>query len=236
LTALFVVDAEIRASAIQVAHEVAHTRMQWWRAEIDRLINRNAQHPATQLLQTVQPDADFSVLHELLVAADMDLAHMTYNNAAELNGYLERSGGVILECFAHNIDRDARDRARQLGTLIRRVETIRDLVAEARAGRVYWPLDELDAKQVSVADLKSNQPSKATGTLLAAEIAQLRDKFAGLVATAPQPAFRPLTVLAELHVRLLRRIEQTKYDVFTQRHELGPLEKVWVAWRTALKS
>jgi phytoene synthase len=63
LTALFVVDAEIRASAVQVAHEVAHARLQWWRAEIDRLVNRNAQHPATQLLQTAQPKADFSALH-----------------------------------------------------------------------------------------------------------------------------------------------------------------------------
>jgi phytoene synthase len=166
----------------------------------------------------------------------MDLARMTYNNAAELNSYLERSGGVILECFAYNMDREARDRARQLGTLIRRVETIRDLVAEARAGRVYWPLDELDAKQVSVTDLKSNQPSKAACTLLATETAQLRDKFAALVATETQATFRPLTVLAELHVRLLRRIDQAKHDVFTQRHELGPLEKVWFAWRTARRT
>ena len=56
LTALFVIDAEIRASATQVAHEVAHTRLQWWRAEVDRLINRNAQHPATQVVQAAHYD------------------------------------------------------------------------------------------------------------------------------------------------------------------------------------
>ena len=136
LTALFVIDAEIRASATQVAHEVAHTRLQWWRAEIDRLINRNTQHPATQVVQAALPTADFSILHELLVAADMDVARMTYNNSSELNGYLERSGGVILEFAAQGLRNASRQYARKLGGLIRRVETLRDLVMEARAGRV----------------------------------------------------------------------------------------------------
>src|SRR5690349_12842343 len=65
-TALMVIDSEIRAS-INAAHEVAHTRMQWWRAEVDRLVNRNPQHPATQLLQNALPNAEYSRLHELLV-------------------------------------------------------------------------------------------------------------------------------------------------------------------------
>jgi phytoene synthase len=236
LTALFVIDAEIRASATQVAHEVAHTRLQWWRAEIDRLINRNAQHPATQAVQAALSDADFSVLYELLVAADMDLARMTYNNAAELGGYLERSGGVIFELLGHSLDTDSRRSARKLGALIRRVETIRDLVAEARAGRIYWPLAEMDAKQVTAEQWHSTQPPSAVYGLLATEITRLHAEFARCGSTSEQPALRPLRVLAALHGRLLVRIERSKYDVFTQRHELGPLEKVWTAWRGARKS
>ena len=33
--ALYVIDAEIRESAQSVNHDVAHTRLQWWRAEIE---------------------------------------------------------------------------------------------------------------------------------------------------------------------------------------------------------
>ena len=36
--ALYVIDAEIRESAQSVNHDVAHTRLQWWRGEIDRLV------------------------------------------------------------------------------------------------------------------------------------------------------------------------------------------------------
>jgi len=227
LTALFVIDAEIRASATHAAHEVAHTRLQWWRAEIDRLINRNAQHPATQVVQAALPTADFSILHELLVAADMDVSRMTYNNSSELNGYLERSGGVLQLAVSDN----QRKQARQLGALIRRVETLRDLSMDVRDGRAYWPLDQLEAEKVTIEHLRSPHPSNATNSLLAGETARIGRKFEELEASS-----RPLAVLARLHAQLLRRIERAHHDVFTQRHELGPLEKIWTAWRAARRS
>jgi phytoene synthase len=89
LAALFVIDSELRESARNANHDVAHTRLQWWRAEIDRLANGNSQHPATRLLQAQQNSnrAALAKLHELVAAADMDLARMTYNNAQELRAY-----------------------------------------------------------------------------------------------------------------------------------------------------
>jgi len=224
LTALFVIDSEIRASARQVAHEVAHTRLQWWRAEIDRLINRNAQHPATQVVQASLPNADFAVLHELLVAADMDVVRMTYNNATELNAYLERSGGTPWQLVNANAD------APRVGALIRRVETLRDLVVDARDGRIYWPLDELAAAHIPIDELHSGKTSDALRALVAVECARIRTAFG----TVSGP--RPLVVLAQLHSKLLARIERANHDVFTQRHELGPLEKTWTAWRAARRS
>src|SRR5437868_15335377 len=76
VTALYVIDAEIRESAQSANHDVAHTRLQWWRQEIDRLVNANPQHPATRTLNSLASfdRKNFSRLHELLVAADMDLA------------------------------------------------------------------------------------------------------------------------------------------------------------------
>jgi phytoene synthase len=225
LTALFVIESEVRSSATQVAHEVAHTRLQWWRAEIDRLINRSAQHPATQVVQAALPKADFSILHELLVSADMDVARMTYDNAKELSAYLERSGGTILEALTGN-----REYAGRAGTFIRRVETLRDLAVDSRAGRVYWALDDLERHQVSVESLSTGTPPPSFNELIAAEIANLRTQFAGL-----HPTSRPIHVLSALHYKLLNTMERAKYDVFAQRHELGPFEKSWTAWRAARK-
>ncbi len=48
--ALYAIETEIRESAKSASHDVAHTRLTWWRAETDRLINGNPQHPATRIL------------------------------------------------------------------------------------------------------------------------------------------------------------------------------------------
>jgi phytoene synthase len=219
LTALMVIDSEIRAS-ISAAHEVAHTRMQWWRAELDRLVNRSPQHPATQLLHSALPSADFAPLHELLVAADMDLARMTYNTADELTAYLVRSSAALH--FAADAS------AHALATWIRRVETIRDLAMDMRAGCVYWPLDELDSAGVTLDALRENRMTDPIRALLSKETQRLETQFKTL-----QTSTRPLAVLAQLHRKLLRQIAKSDYDVLSQRHELSPLQKVWTAWRAA---
>lgn len=226
IAAILVIDAEIRGSC-QASHDVAHTRVAWWRAEVDRLVNRNAQHPATQTLQRALPHADFSVLHEALTAADMDLAKMSYNTRPELAAYLERSGGAVLQ-FASPVAPEA---ARKIGALIRRVETLRDLTREAREGRVYWPLDELDAAHITVADLQGGKVTPSLSDLIAKESAALHSEF-----DATESDSRPLVVLARLHTRLLRRMARAEYDVIIHRHELGALEKVWTAWRAARSS
>jgi 15-cis-phytoene synthase len=222
LSALFVIDSEIRAS-VHAAHEVAHTRLQWWRAELDRLTNRNAQHPASQLLQTALPNSDFSPLHELLVAADMDLARMTYNSATELDAYLVRSSTAL------HFGGDASTRT--IATWVRRVETLRDLAMDVRAGCIYWPLDELDAAGVSLDTLRANRMTDAIRALLAKECQRLDAQFQTLPIS-----IRPLAVLAHLHRSLLRQIAKSDYDVLNQRHDVGPLKKVWTAWRAARRT
>ena len=222
IAAVLVIDAEIRA-ATQTPHEVAHTRVAWWRSEIDRLVNRNAQHPATMTFQRALPNADFSLLHEAMTAADMDLAKFSYNKRTELDAYLERAGAVLQ--FASPVAQAA---GRKMGALIRRVETLRDLVSEAREGRIYWPLDELDAAQVTVADLQAGKSTPAISELVAKECALLHAEFDSVECDA-----RPLVVLARLHARLLRRIARAEYNIVVHRHELGSIEKVWTAWRAA---
>jgi phytoene synthase len=229
LAALFVVEAEIRAST-DAAHEVAHTRLQWWRGEIDRLANRNAQHPATLTLQIALPNGQFAGLHELLVAADMDLARMTYANAQELDAYLRRSGGSIFGVAAGDTDDSS---VRAVGAQIRRVETLRDLIHDSKSGRVYWPLDDLNAHDVDPEHLYTDANRLKLRTLLANETMRLSAALRNFTVPVTYPLSRPLVVLAELHAKLADRIARSNHDVFTVRHELGSWEKVWTAWRAA---
>src|SRR5690606_10124577 len=156
LTALFVIDAEIRESAQSANHDVAHTRLRWWRAEVDRLVNGEAQHPASHVLRAQHrgPLSSLARLHEPIVAADMDLARMTYVNARELRAYCARSGGTVLELLAAELSESgtlaesARAAANALGIGIRQAEILRDLRQDAYDGRIYLPLEDLDRHSV----------------------------------------------------------------------------------------
>jgi phytoene synthase len=242
LLALYVVDAEIRESAQSANHDVAHTRLQWWRQEIDRLVNGNPQHPATRVLSSGER-RQFSKLHELIAAADMDLARMTYLNMRELRAYCSRSGGAIQELIAAQLapglDDAARTAANRIGAGVRQTEILRDLRQDAYDGRVYLPLDELDRRQIEHERLRAKEidpPLKEMLIAFRSETAAGLKEAQAAIPRELRASLRPLLVLAHLHERLLDRIARKDYDVASERIELGPFEKTFAAWRAALRT
>ena len=242
--ALYAIETEIRESAKSASHDVAHTRLTWWRAETDRLINGNPQHPATRILheRALGDRSVFSKLHEVLAAADMDLARMTFSNDQELRAYCSRSGGAIQELVASQsiplgpLDESARAAANKLGVGIRMAEIVRDLRQDAYDGNVYLPLDLLDKHGLKTEDLRAREVGAklkdALGAIRESAIAELE-----LPPRGPQTEhLRPIYVLAALHRKLLDHIAARNYDVATQRIELGPLQKPWTAWRAARRA
>jgi 15-cis-phytoene synthase len=245
-TALFVIDAEIRESAQSANHDVAHTRLQWWRQEIDRLVNANAQHPATRVLSASSGDRRaFTKLHELIAAADMDLARMTYVNDNELRAYCSRSGGAIIELFAlllaqpARVDDAARLAANRIGALVRATEIIRDVRRDAYDGRLYLPLETTDQQGLKHEQLREKELPPAARSILAKLSKQISDDIAATLASIPpsmRAYLRPVYVLGELHATLLQQIAARNFDVGGERMELGPIRKSWVAWRAARRA
>lgn len=243
VTALYVIDAEIRESAQSANHDVAHTRLQWWRQEVDRLANGNPQHPAARLLHAAtQSTKGFARLHELIVAADMDLARMTYVNMDELRAYSARSGGAVAESIAvllldpNPCEESVRAASNRIGAGIRQTEMLRDARQDAYEGRLYIPLDELEKHRIKLEDVRGRQVSPGVKAVLARFCASIAADLDAAMASFPAPVrshLRPLLVLAALHRRLLQRIARRDYEIASERIELGPLEKPWVAWRAA---
>jgi 15-cis-phytoene synthase len=242
--ALYVIEAEVRESSRSASHDVAHTRMMWWRAEVERLVNGNPQHPATKVLLDHTPGdrSVFSKLHEVLAAADMDLARMTYTNQQELRAYCSRSGGAIQELIAAQLavpdalDESTRAAANKLGVGIRLTEMLRDLRQDAYDGNVYLPLDLLDKHDAKPEQLRAREVDpklkEALRTFRGNAIAEL-----DLPRRGPQTQhLRPTFVLAALHRKLLDHIAGRNYDVASQRMELGPVQKPWTAWRAARRA
>lgn len=246
VTALFVIDAELRESAQSASHDVAHTRLQWWRQEIDRLVNDNAQHPATRVLaRSTAERRRFGKLHELIAAADMDLARMTYVNAAELRAYCARSGGAIAELIAMQVaeplalDDASKAAANKLGALARAAEIVRDVRQDTYDGRLYVPLDDLEKHHATIEDFRSRTLDAPARAALADTGRRIIDEIDGTLASIPDATrayLRPLYVLAGLHRGLVKQIASVDYQVGAQRIDLGPIRKPWLAWRAARRA
>jgi 15-cis-phytoene synthase len=241
--ALYVVDSEIRESSRSASHDVAHTRLTWWRAETDRLVNGSPQHPATRLLcdRWRGERSVFTKLHEMLAAADMDLARMTFNNERELRAYCARSGGALQELVASQLaapavlDEPERATANKLGVGIRMAEMLRDLRQDAYDGNIYLPIDVLDKHELKPEHLRAREIEPK----LKDALRNLREAAINELALPNRRAhehLRPVLVLAALHRKLLDRIAARNYDVATERIELGPLQKPWTAWRAARRA
>ncbi len=246
LEALYDFEAEVRATVETSSHEAAHARVQWWRGEIDRLVAGRATHPIAIALQPVRErrDVDLGLLHETLVAADLDLARMTYHNWQELEAYCVRAAGALQTVAAavlagdRPVSEDERRFARALGSAQRQAEMIRDVRHDLRRGRLYLPLDLVESAGITPAELQQPAPPAGLDALLAA----WRARVAGALAVLPgslaerthRVAQRHGLVLGALHARLLEEsARRTGGD--DVRVEIGPFARLWTAWRTAVR-
>jgi phytoene synthase len=247
LDALYGFDAEIRATVNAAAHETAHARLQWWRGEIDRLVAGHPTHPIAVALAPLRTrrDVDVATLHESLVAADLDLAGLTYRSWEELDAYCHRASGALQMLAAatlageRTVTTEELEFARQLGSAQRQVEMIRDFQQDLGRGRLYLPLEVIEAAGLDPTGWQQAPPKEPVSGLLDAWRSRVARSLASLPGLLPdrtqRAAQRPGLVLAALHERLLKETARVPFDSGS-RADVGPLARLWTAWRTAVRS
>jgi phytoene synthase len=244
LQALYAFEAELRDTVCTTAHEVAHTRLQYWRSEVDRLAGGRPEHPVTRgLLPLREAGADVSLLHEALVAADFDVARVTLNTETEASALAFRASGSV-QTLAAMAARGAsplsaaeRDFALRLGAGVLQTEWLRDLRGDILAGRLRLPLDVLEGAGLEPASLLTDPMPKALATLLAerkARVAEELRALPSLLTREERSVQRQGLVLAALHARLLDRIDH-RTEVARTRTEVPAWTRLWTAWRTAVR-
>jgi phytoene synthase len=245
LQALHAFDAEIEDTVVATSHDIAHTRMQWWRSEVDRLLAGQPQHPVTRALLPLRELApgELPLLHERMVAADIDLARMTFATRGELDVYHYLAGGA-LHTLAAAASRQGtpseseRAFARALGAAVVGAESLRDLRPRLQAGRLPFALDELATRGIAPDGLlRTTPPAPATLELFDATLQALRaelDRLPDLLSDAERPVQRHGLVLGALHSRLLARIDHRE-GIARTRAEVPSWPRLWTAWRTALR-
>lgn len=219
---------------------VANAKLAWWRAEVQRAYDGQAQHPTLRALAPhLQASAiDPRLLLAIVEGTRIDAEQSRFFDYAGLRHYAEHACGIPAEVAArllgHTHD-DTLRAAHTLGLALTLTGVIRDAGRHATQGRVYLPVDELQRFGVKAQDVLQRRGSPEFQALMrfqAERALRTFDEAIALLPAADRRSQKPGLILIRIARTLLAEIARSDYAVLEQRIALTPLRKFWLAWRT----
>jgi phytoene synthase len=226
---------------------VAQTKLAWWRTEVARAYEGSPSHPATQALMPLAANFAIEARHLMAVidGCQMDLEQTRFLDFAGLSRYCHLVAGVVGEVAANIFGRSEADTVRYAHTLGRAMQLtniIRDVGDDARRGRIYLPVSDLQRFEVKASEiLQRTKPWGYSDRFTAlmkfqAERAHATyDEALSLLPAADRQRQKPGLMMANIYRTLLREIEAQGFQVLHQRTSLTPLRKLWIAARTHVR-
>ncbi|RAS18887.1 MULTISPECIES: presqualene diphosphate synthase HpnD [Microvirgula] len=242
ITALYAFCREVDDVVDETREEqVARMTLNWWRGELAALYAGAPTHPVTRALQPhVQAmDLPQGLFGEIIDGMEMDLDQARYATFADLQRYCHRVAGVVgqlsARIFGHTDPRTL-DYAHDLGIAFQLTNIVRDVGEDARRGRIYLPVDELQRFGVPAADVLAYRESEAFGRLMTFQIERAEQWYAQALAQLPAADRKSQRVGLAMAAIYRATLDEIRRDgparVLNQHLSLTPLRKLWLAWKT----
>ncbi|MFM0042747.1 squalene/phytoene synthase family protein [Paraburkholderia sediminicola] len=240
LTALFALRREFEETVKETSDPaIGRTKLAWWQNEIAALASGSPSHPVSKALAAYLPDVqtEYPALQALLAGFEMDLDQARYLDYPNLRRYVQGVGGAFASLVARATAKDAAQASSwsaPLGEALLLAQLVVETGNDARQGRIYIPIDEMQRFNVTAADLINRKYSDAFTELMRFETKRARDAIQAALAAMPaseRRSQRTLVAQAALALALLDEIERDGYHVLHQRIALTPIRKLWIAWR-----
>ncbi len=218
---------------------VAATKLAWWQTEVARAFEGQATHPVMQALMPWVPEFGIEQrqLQDVITGCQMDLTHTRYLDFVALEKYCHLVAGVVGEVSARIFGQtqpQTTEYANTLGLAFQLTNIIRDVGEDARRGRIYLPVNELqrfDVKAHEVLERKYSDRFVALMKFQAQRAHDTYDKALALLPAADRQSQKPGLMMASIYRTLLCEIEADNFQVLHQRIALTPLRKLWLAWK-----
>ncbi|MFZ6772934.1 presqualene diphosphate synthase HpnD [Undibacterium sp. SXout7W] len=222
---------------------VARSKLGWWRKEIKAMLDGAPTHPVTKALSPHMSEYQLDGAHLLAIidGMEMDLNQTRYLDFPALQKYCWHVAGVVgvLSASIFGI-RNPQTRlfAEKLGLAFQMTNIIRDVGEDARKGRIYLPVNELQQFKVTAADILNSRHSPEFEALMQFQYARaqaLYDEALSLLPPEDRRAQRTALIMAAIYRALLVEIQRDGFHVLNQRISLTPIRKLWLAWKTYIR-
>ena len=223
---------------------VAATKLAWWRKEVASAFAGQPSHPVMKALMphTATFDIRIDHLNAVIEGCEMDLQQTRYLDFPGLQRYCHLVAGIVGEVASGIFGRTHPQTvayAHKLGLAMQLTNIIRDVGDDARRGRIYLPVNELQQFGVKASDilLRSkpwgySEHFTALMKFQAERAHRLYDEALALLPEADRATQKPGLMMANIYRALLVEIEREDFQVLHQRIALTPLRKLWIAMKT----
>lgn len=222
---------------------IARNKLMWWRKEIKAMQDGSPSHPVTQALQPHLSvyALEGKHLQAIIDGMEMDLDQTRYLDFKGLQRYCWHVASVvgILSASIFGATRpETLQYAEKLGLAFQLTNIIRDVGEDARKGRIYLPVNELQQFNVTAADILNARHSENFEKLMRFQAERARSAYAEAFALLPKEdrrAQRPGLIMASIYSALLDEVERDSFQVLNQKISLTPIRKLWLAWKTYVR-
>ena len=218
---------------------VAASKLAWWQTEVAQAFGGKPSHPVLLALMPIAADykIEESHLQAVIEGCQMDLNQTRYLDYPGLQRYCHLVAGVVGEVAANIFGQTQAATtlyAHKLGLALQLTNIIRDVGEDARRGRIYLPMSEMQLFEVKAHEVLKGVYSERFTALMqfqARRAQGLYDEALALLPAADRRSQKPGLMMASIYRTLLTEIEHEKFQVLHQRISLTPLRKLWLAWK-----
>ncbi|MEW7847227.1 presqualene diphosphate synthase HpnD [Massilia aurea] len=245
ITALYAFCREVDDTVDEATDgSVARIKLAWWRTEVSKMYAGTPTHPVMLALQPhiATYKLEEQHLQAIVDGMEMDLDQSRYLDYPGLQRYCWHVAGVVgilsASIFGYT-NPQTLAYAEKLGLAFQLTNIIRDVGDDARKGRIYLPVNELQQFGVTANDLLKLQHSDKFEALMAFQAKRAQAMYDEALALLPKEdrrAQRPGLMMAAIYRTLLDEIQRDGYHVLNQRISLTPLRKLWLAWKTYVRT
>lgn len=175
---------------------------------------------------------------ELMEGVTMDLYKNRYYAFEELRDYSYKVASTVglmtSEVFGYSSP-EALDRAVDLGIAMQLTNILRDVGEDLDKNRIYIPREDLDRFGVREEDLFNHKLDERFISLMKFQIDRARSFYRSAeegIALLNSDSRLPVCLALNNYSRILDKIEENGYDVFTRRAYLNSTEKISILPRT----
>ena len=223
---------------------VAQITLNWWRSDLEKVFNNEMpEHPVHQALKDIRASFDLpkNEFEALIDGMQMDLEQARYGSFDELKLYCHRVAGVVGRLIARILgfsNPKTLEYADKMGLALQLTNIIRDVGEDARQGRIYLPIEEMQKFDVPANVIMQCKPTDNFAKLMQFQVNRARETYREAMLLLPaedKKSQKVGLIMAAIYYALLNEIDRDgAQNVLTYKIAIPSPRKKRIALKTWL--